>query len=130
MYDNKNENLTVNPYIERSVYGMGITDEMIIEHIGTLMTNLKKNEELQTLAKQNGLDVKNTIDFKDSTIENISVSIVALLLAKRENDPKYKQLVDYGMQKRSLKTDLINTYKNQAIQFINMWKNNQKALNV
>jgi hypothetical protein len=130
MYDNKNENLTVNPYVERSVYGMGITDEMIIEHIGKLMTNLKKNEELQALAKQNGLDVKNTIDFKDSTIENISVSIVALLLAKRENDPKYKQLVDYGMQKRSLKTDLINTYKNQAIQFINMWKNNQKALNV
>jgi hypothetical protein len=130
MYNNKNENLTVNPYVERSVYGMGITDEMIIEHIGKLMTNLKKNEELQALAKQNGLDVKNTIDFKDSTIENISVSIVALLLAKRENDPKYKQLVDYGMQKRSLKTDLINTYKNQAIQFINMWKNNQKALNV
>lgn len=130
MYDNKNENLTVNPYVERSVYGMGITDEMIIEHIGKLMTNLKKNEELQALAKQNGLDVKNTVDFKDSTIENISVSIVALLLAKRENDPKYKQLVDYGMQKRSLKTDLINTYKNQAIQFINMWKNNQKALNV
>lgn len=109
---------------------MGITDEMIIEHIGKLMTNLKKNEELQTLAKQNGLDIKNTIDFTDSTIENISVSIVALLLAKRENDPKYKQLVDYGMQKRSLKTDLINTYKNQAIQFINMWKDNQKALNV
>lgn len=130
MYDNKNENLTVNPYVERSVYGMGITDEMIIEHIGKLMTNLKKNEELQALAKQNGLDVKNTIDFTDSTIENISVSIVALLLAKRENDPKYKQLVDYGMQKRSLKTDLINTYKNQAIQFINVWKNNQKALNV
>ena len=74
---------------------MGITDEMIIEHIGKLMTNLKKNEELQALAKQNGLDVKNTIDFTDSTIENISVSIVALLLAKRENDPKYKQLVDY-----------------------------------
>lgn len=101
---------------------MEITDETIIQHIGELMTKLRKDKELQTLARENGIDVQNTMDLTEDTIEIYVISVVSLLLAKRSGDPNYKTMCSLGLQKRSLKAELINTYKDQAIQLINAWK--------
>lgn len=101
---------------------MEITDETIIQHIGELMTKLRKDKELQTLARENGIDVQNTMDLSEDTIEIYVISVVSLMLAKRSGDPNYKTMCSLGLQKRSLKAELINTYKDQAIQLINAWK--------
>jgi hypothetical protein len=101
---------------------MEITDETIIQHIGELMTKLRKDKELQTLARENGIDVQNTMDLTEDTIEIYVISVVSLLLAKRSGDPNYKTMCSLGLQKRSLKAELINTYKDQAMQLINAWK--------
>jgi hypothetical protein len=101
---------------------MEITDETIIQHIGELMTKLRKDKELQTLARENGIDVQNTMDLTEDTIEIYVISVVSLMLAKRSGDPNYKTMCSLGLQKRSLKAELINTYKDQAIQLINAWK--------
>lgn len=94
----------------------------IFFRVKTLLDRLKENQKLQQLAEDNGLDVKNTVKLTDDTIDNIAVAEIALLLAKRENDPNYKKLVHTGIQKRSLKTEIINTYKNQANQLIVQYK--------
>lgn len=101
---------------------MEITDETIIQHIGELMTKLRKDKELQTLARENGIDVQNTMELTEDTIEIYVISVVSLMLAKRSGDPNYKTMCSLGLQKRSLKAELINTYKDQAIQLINAWK--------
>lgn len=101
---------------------MEITDETIIQHIGELMTRLNKDKELQTLARENGIDVKNSVELSEHEIENYVISVVSLLLAKRSDDPNYKTMCSLGLQKRSLKAELINTYKDQAHQLINAWK--------
>lgn len=101
---------------------MEITDETIIQHIGELMTKLRKDKELQNLARENGIDVQNTMDLTEDTIEIYVISVVSLLLAKRSGDPNYKTMCSLGLQKRSLKAELINTYKDQAMQLINAWK--------
>ena len=101
---------------------MEITDETIIQHIGELMTKLRKDKELQTLARENGIDVQNTMDLTEDTIEIYVISVVSLMLAKRSGDPNYKTMCSLGLQKRSLKAELINTYKDQAHQLIHAWK--------
>jgi rhodanese-related sulfurtransferase len=101
---------------------MEITDETIIQHIGELMVRLKKDKELQTLAREKGIDIKNTVELTEDSIENYVISVVSLMLAKRSNDPNYKVLCSLGLQKRETKAQLINTYKDQAHQLINAWK--------
>jgi hypothetical protein len=46
------------------------------------------------------------------------------MLAKQNNDPKYADLVRYGMDHRKTKIELINAYKDQANQIISRAKNN------
>ena len=99
-----------------------ISDEEIFSKVGELLNKLKSNQQLQELAEKNGLEVKNTVKLTDDTINNVAISVVSLLLAKRENDPRYQKLVNTGIQKRSLKTEIINTYKNQANQLIERYK--------
>ena len=99
-----------------------ISDEVIFSKVGELLNKLKSNQQLQELAEKNGLEVKNTVKLTDDTINNVAISVVSLLLAKRENDPRYRKLVNAGIQKRSLKTEIINTYKNQANQLIERYK--------
>ena len=99
-----------------------ISDEVIFYKVGELLNKLKSNQQLQELAEKNGLEVKNTVKLTDDTINNVAISVVSLLLAKRENDPRYQKLVNTGIQKRSLKTEIINTYKNQANQLIERYK--------
>lgn len=104
-----------------------ITDDVIFSKVSTLMEKLKSNQQLQALAEKNGLDIKNSVKLTDDTVENIAVSVVALLLAKRSNDPRYNRLVNTGVQKRSLKTEIINTYKNQANQLIEKYKTGSES---
>lgn len=99
-----------------------ISDEEIFSKVGELLNKLKSNQQLQELAEKNGLEVKNTVKLTDDAINNVAISVVSLLLAKRENDPRYQKLVNTGIQKRSLKTEIINTYKNQANQLIERYK--------
>ncbi len=98
------------------------TNDLIFSRVGDVMTKLKQNQKLQELAKANGLDVKNTVEFTEDTINNIVVAIVALTLAQQERDPDYEALVRAGMSHRGIKTRLINKYKNQANQLITAYK--------
>ena len=95
-----------------------INDEEIFSKVKTLMERIKKDQELQELSERNGLDVKNSIKLTNDTSKNIAISVISLMLAKRSNDPDYRKLTQMGMEKRSLKTEIINTYKNQANQLI------------
>ena len=99
-----------------------MNDEEIFTKVKTLMDRIKKDQQLQELSERNGLDVKNSIKLTDDTSKNIGVSVIALMLAKREGDPNYRKLVNMGMDKRSLKANIINTYKNQAIQLIQKYE--------
>jgi hypothetical protein len=103
-----------------------LTDDDMIQKVGTIMTNLNQNQRLQELAKSNGLDVKNTIQFTEETTNNIAVSVVALMLAKRESDPDYGALVRAGMNHRKIRVDLINKYKDQANQLIDRYKSEMR----
>lgn len=102
------------------------TDDSMIEKVGLIMTKLTQNQKLQELAKNNGLDVKNTVQFTEETSNNIAVAVVALMLAKRSMDPDYSALVRAGMSHRKIKTDLINKYKDQANQIIDRYKNQMR----
>ena len=93
-------------------------NEVIFSKVQELLSKLEENQQLQKLAKENGLPVKNGVDLTEDTMNNIAVSVVSLLLAKQSGDPDYKRLVQTGVQKRSLKTELVNRYKNQANQLI------------
>jgi hypothetical protein len=75
---------------------------------------MHQNQKLQQLAEQNNLDIKNTIKLTDDNMMNVAVTLVALSLAKEANDPRYKKLVNTGLQKRSLKLEIINDYKKEA----------------
>lgn len=101
-------------------------DEELFSKVEELMTRLTKNQELQSLAEKNGLDIKNSIKLTDDTLDNIAISVISLLIAKRSSDSRYKTLVNTGIQKRTLKTEIINDYKAQSIQLINRYKSNLK----
>lgn len=99
-----------------------MSDEDIIKKVDVLFSKMEENERLQKLAKANGLDVKNTIELTEDTKNNYAVSIVSLLLAKRENDVRYKMLSRVGLQKRTLKTEIVNAYKDKAMELISRYK--------
>lgn len=102
-----------------------VNDEEIFSKVTALMEKLQKDQELQDLAERNGLDVKNGIRLSPTTQDNIAVAVTALLLAKKANDPKYRTLTQTGLQKRKLKTELINDYKAQALQLIQKYKDSK-----
>lgn len=99
-----------------------LNEDFIFSKLSEVMNKLKQNQQLQELADANGLNVKNSVKLTDDAINNVAVSVVALLLAKKSDDPRYRTLVNTGVQKRSLKTDIVNTYKNQANQLIEKYK--------
>lgn len=101
-----------------------MSDESIFERLKTLMTKLDKDQELQDLAERNGLDVKNALRLSPTTKDNVAVAMVALLLARKYNDPKYGSLVRTGLEKRQLKAELINDYKDQAQRLIQKYRDN------
>lgn len=89
-----------------------------------LLDKLDQNQQLQQLASTNGIDVKNSVNLNDATKNNIATSVIALMLAKQQNDPRYAELVQHGMNHRQTKIRIINDYKDQANQIINRAKNN------
>jgi hypothetical protein len=99
-----------------------IPDEAIFSRVEIMMNHLNQNASLQKLAKDNGLDVKNAYELTDENKQKVAVSSVALMLAKRAGDPKYDMLVRTGLQKRELKADIINSYKEEAKQLINKFE--------
>ncbi len=100
---------------ESDVLRVEYSDQDIIDKAKTILTKLKQNQELQKLADSNGLDIKNSVNLTDDNIKNLVISVIALMLAKNNDDKRYKQLVRMGVQKRSLKTEIINAYKKSLI---------------
>lgn len=96
--------------------------DVIFSRVKTLFDKMHQNQKLQELAQANGMDVKNTIKLTDDTINNVAVSVIALSLAKEANDPRYGKLVNTGLQKRSLKSEIINDYKNEANRLIEAYQ--------
>lgn len=99
-----------------------MTDEQIIGCLNDFFAKFDQNRKLQDLALENGIDIHNTIRLADEQKEALAVAYVALLLAKRERDSRYPVLVKAGLQHRSLKAEIINDWKDQAIQLINKGK--------
>ena len=105
-----------------------MSDEEIIKKVGDLFSKMEQNSKLYALAKMNGLDVKNNIELTEDTKDNLAVTIVSLLLAKRENDARYSELVKVGLQRKSIKSEIVNSYKDRALELIKSYKSGQKAL--
>ena len=101
-------------------------NEVAYKKIEDVLTYLNKERELQKLATENGLDVKNTIRLTKDSVDKYLVSVISLLLCQQAKDPRYSTLVKTGISKRSLKAEIINNYKDQAIQLINQYKNDNK----
>lgn len=96
-----------------------VDDEMFAK-IGEMLVHYRKQKELQDLAEKNGVQI-NGIRYTDDSIMNIVTSVIALMMARNEGDPRYRQLVEQGMRKRSLKVDIINSYKEKANELINQY---------
>ena len=94
-----------------------INDEQIFAYVGKVMGNLEK------LAKENGLDIKNSLELTEENKNRVAIGTVSLILAKRAGDPKYDMLCRTGLQKRALKADIINSYKEEAKQLITKFEN-------
>lgn len=99
-----------------------MNDEEIFSKVTKVMEKLQKDQELQDLAERNGIDAINTLKLTDASKENVAVAMVALEIARRSGDPKYKALVQAGLQKRSLKAEVINAHKGEALQLINKYR--------
>lgn len=92
--------------------------DAILKKVSTLFERMNQNRQLQELAENNGIDIKNSIKLTDDNMMNVAVTLVALSLAKEANDPRYKKLVNQGLQKRSLKLEIVNDYKKEANELI------------
>lgn len=97
--------------------------DAIFSRVQRLFEKMHQNQKLQELAQANGMDVKNSTKLTDDTLNNVAVAVIALSLAKEANDPRYGKLVNTGLQKRSLKSEIINDYKNEANRLIDEYQN-------
>lgn len=102
------------------------TDQDIFRKVSTLLQNIDQNQQVQQAAYENGIDVKNSTRLTAATKDNLAVSVIALLLAKRNNDPRCKDLVDYGLKHRTTKVDIINDYKAEANALITRYRNGER----
>ena len=98
---------------------INIPDEQIFSHVQKMMNHLDQTNKLQQLAKDNGIEIKNEIDLSDDNRKKVMIATTSLLLAKRNGDPDYDMLCRTGLQKRELKCQVINKYKDEAQQLIN-----------
>ena len=103
---------------------VNLDEVALMAKVTELMTKIDKNQQLQNLAEQNGVDATNGLKLTDANKDNIAVAVLSKLLACQSNDPDYKRLTQMGLQHRSLNAEIINRYKNQAIQLINRYKDN------
>ena len=99
-----------------------MSEEEIFKRVAALMEKLDRDQELQDLTERNGLDVKSSLRLNPTTKDNVAIAMTALLLAKNSNDPRYEELVQKGLDHRTLKADLVDAYKTQAQQLIQKYK--------
>lgn len=104
-------------------------DTEIFSKVDALLDKIKKNRELQQMALDNGIDIKNSVLLTDETENNYAIAAIALMLAKRADDSRYKDLVRYGMDHRTTKMDIINDYKDQANQMLAKYRQCQDVSN-
>lgn len=104
-------------------------DTEIFSKVDALLNKIKKNRELQQMALDNGIDIKNSVLLTDETENNYAIAAIALMLAKRADDSRYKDLVRYGMDHRTTKMDIINDYKDQANQMLAKYRQRQNVSN-
>ena len=102
-------------------------DQSFYNRAKVILDKLDQNQKLQQLASANGIDVKNSTQLNEATKNNIATSVIALMLAKQNNDPKYADLVRYGMDHRKTKIELINAYKDQASQLIKKYRDSKSV---
>lgn len=98
-----------------------MNEEMIFQRIEKILERMNQKEQLQSLAKEKGLPI-NELELTNDTKNSVVLSVIALMLAKQEGDPRYRKLSDFGMQKRSLKVELINDYKQRANMLLNKYR--------
>ena len=112
-------------FIQKGVVLMDYAiDQSFYLRAKAILDKLEQNQKLQQLASANGIDVKNSTKLNEVTKDNIATSVIALMLAKQNNDSRYADLVRYGMDHRRTKIEIINDYKDQANQIISRAKNN------
>lgn len=99
-----------------------MNDEEIFYKVTQIMEKLQKDQELQDLAERNGMSAINTFKLTPATQENVAVAMIALEIARRSGDPKYRTLAQAGLQKRKLKAEVINDHKAEAMQLINKYR--------
>lgn len=104
-------------------------EQMIYNRIDTILQKMAQKKQLQSLAKSNGIELNET-ELTDDTSDAVVVSVIALMLAKMEDDERYRRLCDLGMQKRSLKVEIINDYKQRANMLYNKFKNCNNPVSV
>lgn len=104
-------------------------EQMIYNRIETILQKMSQKKQLQSLAKSNGIEL-NELELNDDTTDAVVVSVIALMLAKMDEDERYKKLCDFGMQKRSLKVEIINDYKQRANMLYNKFKNRNNPVEV
>jgi hypothetical protein len=99
-----------------------MNEQLIYDKIKVMLDRMEQKKQLQSLAKTNGIEL-NEMELTDDTSDAIVISVIALMLAKMDNDERYRKLCDFGMQKRSLKVEIINDYKQRANMLYNKYKN-------
>ena len=102
-----------------------MNDEEIFSRVTTIMEKLQKDQELQDLAERNGIDGVNAIRLTPATQENVAVAAIALLLDQKSGDPRFRKLSQMGLQKRSLKAEIINDHKDEAIALIKKYRDSK-----
>lgn len=105
------------------------SDTEIFSKVDELLKKIHKNRELQQMAIDNGIDIKNSVRLTDEAETNYAIAVIALMLAKRSDDSRYKDLVRYGMDHRTTKMDIINDYKDQANQMLAKYRQQSKDSN-
>ena len=105
-----------------------MNEQLIYDKIKVMLDRMEQKKQLQSLAKTNGIEL-NEMELTDDAADAVVISVIALMLAKMDNDERYRKLCDFGMQKRSLKVEIINDYKQRANMLYNKYKNGDVVLN-
>lgn len=98
-----------------------MNEQDIFNRIRLITDKLTQKQQLQSLAKSNGIEI-NELELTEDTVDAVVISVIALMLAKMNQDERYRKLCDFGMQKRSLKVEIINDYKQRANMLYNQFK--------
>lgn len=103
-------------------------EQLIYDKIKVILDKMNQKKQLQELARNNGLPI-NELELNSDTEDMVVLSVIALMIAMLEGDIRYKKLCMLGMQKRSLKAEIINDYKQRANMIYNKYKNGDMVSN-